>query len=69
MTQSLSATRKKSRYKQLIGWVFSKNYRKGVTRVPWAREELVEAASALGVEAPKNLGDVILLSKIPYCFS
>lgn len=50
---------KENRYKQLAGWVFSKHYKEGDTRVPWVRNELTEAATALGIELPKNLGDVL----------
>jgi hypothetical protein len=48
-----------SRYLQMLGWVFSKHYKEGDTRVTWNRPELVEAAAALGVDLPKNLGDVL----------
>jgi len=50
---------KENRYKQLVGWVFAKHYSPGDTRVPWIRDELTEAATALGIELPKNLGDVL----------
>ena len=50
---------KENRYKQLAGWVFEKHYMPGDTRVPWVRNELVEAATALGIDLPKNLGDVL----------
>lgn len=50
---------KENRYKQVVGWVFEKHYTQGDTRVPWVRAELVEAAAALGMELPKNLGDVV----------
>lgn len=48
-----------NRYKQLVAWVFSKHYEQGDTKVPWVRAELIEAATALDVELPKNLGDVL----------
>lgn len=50
---------KENRYKQLAGWVFAKHYVPGATRVPWVRAELAEAAIALGIDLPKNLGDVL----------
>jgi hypothetical protein len=50
---------KENRYKQLAGWVFTKHYKDGDTQVPWVRGELTEAATALGIELPKNLGDVV----------
>ena len=50
---------KENRYKQLAGWVFEKHYVPGAARVPWVRDELTEAAAALGIALPKNLGDVL----------
>ncbi|WP_219859852.1 hypothetical protein [Nocardia farcinica] len=50
---------KENRYKQLAAWVFEKHYVPGATSVPWVRDELVEAATALGIDLPKNLGDVV----------
>lgn len=50
---------KENRYKQLVSWVFEKHYVAGATRVPWVRDELVDAATELGIELPKNLGDVL----------
>jgi hypothetical protein len=50
---------KENRYKQLAGWVFAKHYSEGDTSVPWVRDELTEAATALDIELPKNLGDVL----------
>lgn len=50
---------KENRYKQLAGWVFSKHYKEGDTKVPWVRSELSEAADDLGIALPKNLGDVV----------
>lgn len=50
---------RENRYQKLAGWVFSKHYGKGDTRVEWCREELAEAAVELGIELPKNLGDVV----------
>jgi hypothetical protein len=48
-----------NRYAALIEWVFFKNYVEGASQVPWERNELEEGAAALGVELPKNLGDVV----------
>lgn len=50
---------KENRYKQLAGWVFEKHFVQGATNVPWVRDELVEAAAALEIDLPKNLGDVL----------
>lgn len=35
------------------------HYTNGDTRVEWTRDELPEAAAALGIKVPKNLGDVL----------
>lgn len=59
MSEKQGEVSKENRYKQLAGWVFSKHYKEGDTRVPWVRNELTEAATALGIELPKNLGDVL----------
>jgi len=48
-----------NRYSALIEWVFFRNYVEGSAHVPWERTELEEGASALGIELPKNLGDVV----------
>ncbi|WP_215775210.1 hypothetical protein [Rathayibacter toxicus] len=50
---------KENRYKRLAAWVFEKPYIPGAKRVPWVRDELVEAAAALAIDLPKNLGDVL----------
>ncbi|MBS4102858.1 hypothetical protein [Tsukamurella paurometabola] len=42
-----------------MAWVFEKHYRAGDTHVPWVRDELSEAAAALDIALPKNLGDVL----------
>lgn len=59
MAGAKSDKAKENRYKQLVGWVFAKHYTVGDTRVPWVRDELIAGASALGIELPKNLGDVL----------
>lgn len=50
------------KYEQIIEWVFSQNYRPGMMRAAFKRDELVNASDALGFERIKNLGD------IPYSF-
>lgn len=52
-------SRKSNRYTQLIEALFFKNYQEGDIEVPFQREELVEAAQELGIQLPKNIGDVI----------
>jgi len=51
-----------SKYEQIIEWVFARNYRPGAVRVPFTRDELVQASTQLGIARIKNLGD------IPYSF-
>lgn len=58
-TGELVEQTKENRYKRLAGWVFEKHYSPGDTHVPWVRDELREAASALGIDLPKNLGDIV----------
>ena len=48
-----------SRYKSLIEKVFFGRYVVGEQSVAFEREDLVTAASELGMRLPKNLGDVI----------
>ena len=48
-----------SRYDALIESVFFDHYRKGESEFEFERIELESAAESLGIELPKNLGDVI----------
>jgi len=48
-----------NRYKALIEKIFIDKYQKGQTEILWERSDLQRAADALGVELPKNLGDVV----------
>lgn len=54
---------KENRYRQLLEHIFFNRdfgaYKKGKTRIEFAREDLRSAAKALKIELPKNLGDVI----------
>lgn len=56
------AKRQLNRYEQLIEQIFFRHYVKGVLNFEFAREELEEAAEALGFKSVKNIGDV------PYSF-
>lgn len=49
----------KGNYRQIIGHIFSNNYRPGKNGFFFDREEIGQAATALGLDQPKNLGDVI----------
>ena len=48
-----------NRYIDIIKWVFKQNFEDGSREVSFPRAQLVEAARDLGIEAPKNLGDVV----------
>lgn len=48
-----------SRYKVLIERIFRDHYRKGRSRLEFERDELITIAGELGIDVPKNLGDVI----------
>ncbi len=48
-----------NRYKSLIEKIFFNKYVSGLTLIPFERGELEEAAIALEMKLPKNLGDVI----------
>ncbi|MCB0077718.1 MAG: hypothetical protein KDD73_09915 [Anaerolineales bacterium] len=47
------------RYARIIEHIFLSNYESGDSVVPFERTDLVAAAVELGVEAPKNLGDIL----------
>jgi len=51
-----------SKYEQIIEWVFKKNFTIGNVRVPFTRDQLVQAHDVLNFERTKNIGD------IPYSF-
>ncbi len=53
---------KPNRYDTLINEIFFQHYEEGATQVTFERSEIIEAASKLRIELPKNLGD------IPYSF-
>lgn len=50
------------KYEQIIEWIFNQNYQPQKVRIPFNREELVQASENLGFKRIKNLGD------IPYSF-
>jgi len=50
--------RNNNRYLQLIEALFLRHYHDGDNEVAFSREELVELAKELGIERPKNLGDI-----------
>jgi hypothetical protein len=46
-----------NRYKQLISYIFSKHYKEGLTEFSFPRPEIKEAAAAVDVVLPENIGD------------
>lgn len=48
-----------NRYQSLISTIFEQKYRKGDEVVAFTREELLDTVTHLGMQAPKNPGDVI----------
>lgn len=58
-TKSADESGKAGAYKQIIAKIFSDHYSDGDESFHFHRDEIAHAATALGVETPKNLGDVI----------
>jgi hypothetical protein len=50
---------KANRYSQIIEAIFLKSYRKGVTEIPFTRDDIATTASNLEIQLPKNLGDIL----------
>src|SRR5579863_5646989 len=48
-----------NRYSLIIERIFFRYYKKGARDVQFPREDIVEAAKALKIALPKNLGDLI----------
>jgi hypothetical protein len=53
---------KKNRYTQILEHIFHKKYKKGDSEIYFDRDEIRETAKELGIDLPKNLGD------LPYTF-
>jgi len=54
-----SPGRAPNRYSRIVERIFEDRFKPGATAVPFSREDIVEAARALGIKLPKNLGDVL----------
>ena len=52
-------TRASTVYTQIIAEVFARHYKPGVRSFEFDREEIFQAAAKLGLQRPKNAGDVI----------
>ena len=50
----------RNRYEQLIERIFLAHYKRGSTEVTFERDEIPPMAKRLGIEIPKNLGDLII---------
>jgi hypothetical protein len=50
---------KANRYKAIIEKIFFDRYKKSATHVEFERVDLENAAAELGIELPKNLGDIL----------
>ena len=48
-----------NRYKAILAKIFEDRFTPGATDIPFLREDLPVAAAELGIELPKNLGDVV----------
>lgn len=53
------SARQPNRYAAILEKIFSDRYAPGATEVSFVRSDLEDAASALGIVLPRNLGDVI----------
>ena len=51
-----------NRYEQILTKVFFDKYVHGSRQVEFTRQDLIDAAEELGLERPRNMGD------IPYSF-
>ncbi|EKD34565.1 MAG: endonuclease [uncultured bacterium] len=51
--------KKENRYHRIIEEIFFKSYRKGLSEVPFEREDILLAAEKLRIRLPKNIGDLI----------
>ena len=59
MTSSGGANR--NTYTSIILKIFQDRYEPGAESVPFAREDIESAAESLGLETPRNLGDVVYI--------
>ena len=57
-------TQSANRYSQLIEAIFLTRYQEGAQEITFERSDIVITAERLGIQLPKNLGDVLYLSLI-----
>ena len=48
-----------NRYAQILEAIFAKRFKKGVSEIEFERTEFSQVAKKLGIDLPKNLGDVL----------
>ncbi|BAZ15987.1 hypothetical protein NIES4071_78600 [Calothrix sp. NIES-4071] len=48
-----------NRYEQIIERIFLSKYQEGISELDFVRQDIIDVAQELGMEAPKNVGDVI----------
>ena len=68
-TKGAGETAGQNRYRQLIDKIFFDRFTAGDTAVAFVRDDIMEAARALGIELPRNLGDVIYSFRFRTAFS
>lgn len=55
----MTAKPRGGKYSAIIDYIFHEHYRPGATKVEFDRTEFSRAAGVLGIDLPKNLGDVV----------
>ncbi|MBW3625014.1 MAG: endonuclease [Armatimonadetes bacterium] len=50
---------RQNRYRQIIERIFFDYHTEGAEEVPFRREDIIRVAGELGIDLPKNLGDVV----------
>jgi hypothetical protein len=58
--------KKENRYSRILTLVFEAGYGPGAVKVPFARTDLEHAAAEIGIDLPKNLGDLIYSFRFRY---
>lgn len=56
-------SKKQRLYEPIITEIFKRNHQPGASSVPFTRGQIVEVAQALGIDLPKNPGDVVYAFK------
>ncbi|MEQ8531594.1 MAG: hypothetical protein RIB86_07065 [Imperialibacter sp.] len=55
----IEVAQKVNRYQQLVADIFFSSYKAGTEEITFNREELINSSKRLGIDLPKNLGDII----------